>query len=422
MTRTWMILPLLMAACGEPKNEPQRPNPDIAALASPDETTRHDASIALGKSGGADAREALLSIMTAPSPDPQVDGPNRLYAAAGLTMMADPASAVRLIEALSRVNPNDNIAVIAREIGSDEYYTVDVQICEALLAMGLWTAEEELCNLLRRKDRVRVLIDAYAVLRRYSGATLPFFCNGSYAERLQQAEALRAELRQTRSERRAKRPFDASNADFQKDCRRVVAWLGGKAMNERFIAHKVLDVVGPYAIPFLREALATKNRASQRQALYMMGRIGSLEAAKDLRGALELKDPDARAEAIDALVKIGDADAPVGACLRDPDPEVRAAAARYVALHPAKGSVDALRASVAKETRPAVVAALWIALLRLDQSDALQPVLRVYVEGEQIERELAQAALEDSTGRKLTARATDSKEHRRRAAEKFRDR
>ena len=109
MTRSLMIL-LLVAACADNADRPRAsnggaetaapPHPEIAALSSPHEDVRHDACIALGRRGDAQSREALLAVLAAPSPDPKVDGPNRLYAAAGLTMLADPASAVRLVESL----------------------------------------------------------------------------------------------------------------------------------------------------------------------------------------------------------------------------------------------------------------------------------------------------------------------------------
>jgi len=429
--RSAALVALFLAACGEdgPPAPPPSGTPDprveelALQLADEDGQVRHRACLELGEIGTGAAREALLGVLKAPSPDVHRDGPLRLYAAAGLTRCAHPSTAIALIESLSRVNPNDNIAALASEIVESEYYTVDAQICEALLAMGLWTAEEELCNRMRRKDKVRVLIDAHAILRRHTGLALPYRYNGSYEDRLAQAEAWRAALRKTRSEREAARPFDASDPVFRRECRRVVAWLGGKAVNDRLIAHKVLELVGRHAQPFLEEALAGDRAVLQRQAAYMMGRIGHAGAAPALRRAVALEDADARAEALDALRKVGDS-ASAGLAverLGDEDPEVRAAAARYLGAFGGEEHRAVLRASAKDEGLPAAAAAMWIALLRLgDEGAALQPVLECFVEGEQIEREAAQEALEEWAGEELSAGARAPAEERRAAVAAWR--
>jgi HEAT repeat protein len=430
--RYLLVVLALNIACGE-KGEPTRidkrvADPRVAALvahlADEDEQTRQRACLELGALGGAAARQALVGILQAPSPDPQRDGPMRLYAAAGLARMKDPASAIALIESLSRVNPNDNIAALAAEVRNEEYYTVDTQICEALLGMGLCSAEEELVNRMERKDRVRVLIDAHALLRRTTGFALPYHYNGSYQDRLDQAAAWRRKLRETRAERDSARPFDASDETFQAECRRVVGWLGGKAVNDRLIAHKVLELVGRYAQPFLEEALDSGRAVAQRQAAYMMGRIGHPGAAAALRRATDFADADARAEAMDGLRKVGDRESsPIAiARLADPDPEVRAAAARYLGAFGDAASLPLLRAAVAKEKRPAAAAALWIACLRRGDEEAAGKVLDCFVDGEQIEREAAQAAIEEWAGKPLPAGARDAIEKRRDAAESWRSR
>jgi len=400
--------------------------PLIEVLEAPadevDEETFGLACVALGEIGGSAARNALLSILQGPSPKPQRDGPRRLYVAVGLTRMADPATAIPLIEALSKVNPNDNIASLASEERNLEYYTVDAQICEALLALGLFAAEEDLVEQMRRKHRVRILLDAYAVLRRETGFDLPYDYNGSYADRLRQAEAWRDRLRRTRGDRETARPFDEKNEDFIRDCTRVVAWLAGKSMNNRLIAHKVLDRVGRYALPHLEVALRSDRGVAQRQAAYMMGRIGHPSAAPALLKALDSKDDDARAEALDALRLVGHFESShlVVPRLEDKDPEVRAAAARYLGQFGGEAAKTALGEAIETEERPAARAAMWIARLRLRDDAATAPVLEIFVSGEQIEREAAQAALEERTGRKLEVGARGSAEARRAAAAAFR--
>jgi len=397
--------------------------PLIDALAKgEDEELYAHACVALGEIGGVRAREALIGVLQAPSPEPQRDGPRRLYAAVGLTRMKDPATAIALIESLSKVNPNDNIAALAREERNVEYFTIDAQICEALLAMGLFAVEEDLVEQMKRRDRIRVLIDAYAILRRETGFDLPFHYNGSYADRNAQAEAWRTKLRATRAEREDARPFDAKNEIFRRECGRVIAWLSGRSMNNRLIAHRVLDRVGRPALAQLEEELRSERGVTQRQAAYMMGRIGHISAAPALLTVLNSKDADARAEAIDALRLVGESKsgALIVPRLKDSDPEVRAAAARYLGRSGGDTAKAALMDTVQSELLPAAKAAMWSSLLRLGESSALEPVLEIFVAGEQIERQAAEDALEAWGARQLDSSATDPEEARRAAAEAFR--
>jgi len=421
------ILLLLVGACGPddpaPKQEAPPPeDPRLAELLAVLQNGDPRACVDLGELGGERAREALVGILQSPSPEPARDGPMRLYAAVGLTRLADPATAIVLIEALSKVNPNDNIASLASEERNQEYYTVDAQIADALLTLGLWTAEEDLVAQMQRRDRIRVLIDAYAVLRRQTGIDLPYHYNGSYEDRIRQAEAWRAKLRETRAQREKERPFDAGNEQFQKDCRRIVKWLGGKAMNDRLIAHKVLDRVGRYALPFLEEALTSDRGVDQRQAAYMMGRIGHMDAAPALRRALNVKDADARGEVVDALRLVGSklAFAEVCKAIADEDPEVRAAAARYLGASGNAEANEVLRGAVKAEQRPNARASMLFALLGLGEPGVADDVLEIFVSGDQLEREIAARELARATGRKLAATALDSKEKRSAAAAAFR--
>ncbi|MEM8885237.1 MAG: HEAT repeat domain-containing protein [Planctomycetota bacterium] len=430
--RALVCLPLLFAACSDapkPAGPPPAPrdarlDPALQALASDDLRTRLEACLELGAIGGDEARDTLVGILRAPSPEPQRDGPMRLYAAVGLTRLKDPATAMTLVESLSRVNPNDNIAALSSEEVEGEYYTVDAQLCEALLMLGIWGAEEELCNQLKRKDKIRVFVDAHAILRRHTGLDIPYEYNASYADRERQAEAWRAQLRATRAEREKARPFDGSSEIFKEECRRVVAWLGGWRVNDRLIAYKALVIIGRYAVPFLEEGLASDNRVMRRQAVHMLGRIGHPDGTPALRKALDLEDADARAEAVDGLWKVNDADSVprVVQLLGDADAEVRAASARYLGRQGGDAGKAALRARLESESRPAVKAWIWMALLRLGEKDALDPVLRAFVESEQVERIAAKEVVELSQGRPLDATGLDEKAERERAVAAYRAR
>ncbi|HEX5136823.1 MAG TPA: HEAT repeat domain-containing protein [Planctomycetota bacterium] len=355
------------------------------------ERIRRLACLALGRIGGPEARDRLLAILAAPTPQARVQGAIRLYAAAGLTLLNDPGTAVDLILQLSAVNPNDNVAALAAEGVGAEYFTVDAQLCDALLGMGVWTIEDELVAQLRRHDMVRVLIDAYAVLRRRTGIDLPFRYNGSYADREADADAWAKRLKETRAERVREHPFDARNPRFRARCADMIAWLGGMSVNDRYIAEKVFARLGPPAVPQLAEAVLSGAPSLQREAALALGRIGDPAAAPALREALALADPKARARALEALRAVGDADAiPLAAKhLGDPDAEVRANAARLLGGTGDKGHVDRLRAALAKEAAPATIVQLACALSRLGDPAQVSRLLSILVEGEQLDRQAA---------------------------------
>lgn len=363
--------------------------------AQPPGRKRNLASVALGAVGGPGARDRLLELLAEDTGDKAKDGPTHLYAAAGLTLLRDPGTAIDLLLNLSRINPDDHLAARAAEGATGAYWTIDAQICDALLAMGLWEAEEELVEQMRRRAYVRVLIDAHACLRRHTGLDLPFRYNGSYADRNADADAWIDKLRATREAREQRRPFDATDPRFRTRCDDMIAWLGGTSVNYRYIAEKVVVRLGPYALPFLREALESDNPVAQREAALVMGRIGRREAAPALRAALKLADADARATAIDALRKLGDtAAAPlVQARLGDADAEVRAAAASF--LGALGGTVDraALEKTLANETSPGTVTSILCALLRLGDGSVTPRLGEIFVEGEQPDRVAAHAAL-----------------------------
>ena len=390
-----------------------------ATRAGRPERTRRLACTALGRIGGDEARDRLLELLKdSTGGDAEQYGPMRLYAAVGLTELEDHGTAIDLLLALSRINPDDNLAARAAEGQTGSYWTIDAQLCDALLGLGFWTAEEELIEQMTRRHRIRVLIDAHAVLRRRTGLALPFRYNGSYADRESDAAAWRKRLRETRAERRRKRPFEASNERFQRRLAEMMDWLGGQAVNFRYIARKVVERVGGHALPPLREALESTHPSAQRQAALMMGRIGDPRAAPALRDALKLEDADARSEAIDALVELGDAKArpAVLALLADWDAEVRASAAQYLGRLGKPEDGGALKAALEKERSPATRTRLWAALLRLGHLSAVPWLISSYLSGEQHDREHAQEALEEVAGKKAGASATDPLPRRQKAA------
>lgn len=359
------------------------------------ERIRRLACLALGKIGGAEARDRLLELLAAPTPEPRVQGAMRLYAVAGLTLLNDPGTAVDLVLQLSTVNPNDNVAALAAEGANSEYYTVDAQICDALLGMGLWAVEEELVLQMRRRDMVRVLIDAHAVLRRHTGLDLPFRYNGGYADRDADADAWAKRLRETRPERMRARPFDAANPRFRARCADMIAWLGGQAVNDRYIAEKVFVRLGPPAVPMLAEAMLDGVPSLQREAAFVLGNIGDPAAAPALRKALALKDPKARARALDALRLLGDREAvaPAVERLGEADPEVRGCAARLVGVLGDASHREALSAALAKETAPGAIVLLACALSRLGDAGQVPRLLAIFLDGEQLERQAAHEEL-----------------------------
>ncbi len=364
------------------------------------EPERRQACVALARAaqGGTGRREAgdrLLALLRSNAGKPGIDGPIHLYAAVGLTLLADPATAVDLVLELSAVNPNDNLAARSREEQQKTYWTVDAQLCDALLGMGLWDVEEDLLEQMSRRHKIRVLIDAHAVLRRRTGFTLPFRYNGSYAARESDIAAWRDRLRATRSQRYEQRPFDVSDKTFQARLRVMLDWLAGRKVNDRYIAEKLLTRFGRYAVEPLMGELSSKNPVARRQAALMLGRIGDARAVPALLQALLSDDADARARALEALRKLKGkgALARVVTMLRDNDGEVRAEAARFVGVFGAEAHQAALRVALATETQPATRTAFLCALLRRGDASVVPELKQIVRSGEQHDREAAQAAL-----------------------------
>ncbi len=434
------LLPLLLAACGGGEGEllaraqslhrasllvtrieepgmidrivaagVREPLFDAMLPASP-ERIRHLAAIATGRMGGAGAGEALLRLFDERSGDFGKDGARMQYAAVGFTLLRDPAFAVDLVERLATVDPNNAVAALAAEERTEEYFTVDAQLCDALLGLGVWNAEEELVKQLRRRDRIRVLIDAYAVLRRRTGLSLPFRYNGSYADRGADADRWSAMLRATRDERIARAPFRSDTPRFKRRCEEVVAWLGGRSVNQRYIAYKILPILGSATTPFLVAELRSNNPIGQRQAAIVLGRIGDPAAASALRSALAYADDDARAEAVRALLLVGDREARplVRARLADADAEVRGFAARYLGTLGTDEDRPLLAAALARERAPSTVAEMLCALLRRGDRSVAGRLREVFRSGEQLDREAALAALEEVAGKKSGASALDA--------------
>jgi HEAT repeat protein len=392
-----------------------------ATQAGKPERLRRLACLALGRIGGEEARDRLLDMLAAPTPEPRRDGVFRLYAAAGLTLLADPGTAVDLVLNLSTVNPNDNVAALAAEGQQGDYYTVDAQVCDALLAMGVWEAEKELVAQLRRRDYVRVLIDAYAILRRRTGIDLPFRYNGGYRDREADADAWARRLSETRAEREKSRPFDTKNARFRARCADMIAWLGGQSVNDRYIAEKVLVRLGALAVPFLAETLEKGGPSAQREAALVLGRIGDPSAAPALRRAAGLADGKARATAIDALRRIGDRESlpTATARLSDEDAEVRANAAALLGELGDASHRDALGAALASEKAPATTVQLARALSLLGDTTQADRLLAIFTDGEQLDRQTACDALR-RLDPQWTADPLAARDERAAAAERFR--
>jgi hypothetical protein len=279
----------------------------------------------------------------------------------------------------------------------------------------MWGAEESLVEQMRRKHKIRVLIDAYAVLRRHTGKDFPFRYNGSSADREADADRWQAWLRETRPEREKARPFDVRDPRYAARARDMVHDLGTEKVAYQLIAKAVFRLAGVYALPYLQEALEADNRVAQRHAAAVIGDIGRIEAVPMLRAALALEDRDARAQVIDALRKVRDTKTTtVDDQVQDRDAEVRAAAARYLGATGDEGHRAVLRGALEKETHAATRTAMLCALFRLGDANVAAELLEVFVGGEQHDRQAAEAALGP-----LEASALDPREQRAAAAKRW---
>ncbi len=372
-----------------------RAEPLIEATAKDrDSEVRHLAAVALGKIGGPAARDRLLELLEERNEKDQgAEGWMHLYAAVGLTELADPGTAIRLILNLSEVNPNDSIAARAHQTRSEEYFTIDAQLCEALLRMGLCELEESLVAQLRRKDRIRVGIDAHAALRRSTGLDLPFRYNGSFRTREADADGWLEELRKTREQRRAANPFHAKNAEFRKDMERMLSWLRGTSVRSQLTSKNVLRYLGPVAVPFLIEELSGEGAIGRRHSAWVLGRLKDVRAAEPLMKLLADEDDESRAQGVDALRRLHHKAAAkhVRKLLDDPDPKVRAQAVLFL--------VQTGETSVQES---------------LADKAVLDSIAHLYVHGALADREVARSALATVLG-PSRPEAADAMETRRKA-------
>ncbi|MEE8104038.1 MAG: HEAT repeat domain-containing protein [Planctomycetota bacterium] len=367
---------------------------------------RRRAAVALGrvaKPGDTAAAARLVELLEEQNDDPIAMGWMHLYAAVGLTGLQDPATAVRLLLNLSTINQNDSLAARAAQEKNLEYFTVDAQICDALLGMGLYEAEESLVEQLRRKHRIRVSIDANAVLRRRTGIDLNFRYNGSFRSRNKDAAAWEKRLRATRNKRFTKNRFDENNAGFQKGLDEMLSWLRGTSVRHRLMSGKVLRLLGPVAVKPLESELKRDNPIARRHAAKVLGWIGDARAADSLTALLDDTDADARAAAIDALRSIGHRAAAdrVRKKLDDADPEARAAAARFLGAMGADGDVKTLRHRLGQETHSAAHTAIVCALLLRGAREDAEAAASIFQNGELLDRRAIQAALEEASGKPL---------------------
>jgi HEAT repeat protein len=195
--------------------------------------------------------------------------------------------------------------------------------------------------------------------------------------------------------------------------------LGTESVSNQLIAKAVLRLANVHALPYLQEALEADNRIAQRHAAAVIGDIGRAEAVPMLRAALALEDRDARAQVIDALRKVGDkTTTTVDDQIHDRDAEVRAAAARYLGATGDEGNRAVLRSALEQEKHTATSNEMLCAMLRLGDKRVAPQVLERFVTGEQLDRQAAEAALNE-TGTRLEASALDPREKRAAAAERW---
>jgi HEAT repeat protein len=248
-----------------------------------------------------------------------------------------------------------------------------------------------------------VLIDAHAVLRRRTGLALPFRYNGSYADRDADVAAWEEALRKTRAERYRKHGFDESDPLYKKRLVDMLAWLEGRSVNNRFIARKVVERLGPYAVAPLIAILEDGTAIGQREAARLLGLIGDPAAAAPLHEALSLADAHARTNAVEALRLLGGGlpttHDTIRELLEDPDAGVRAEAARYLGAFGGEDDLPALGDAAEAEIAPATRTAMHCAQFRLGDASVAPALEKAAAEGSQQEQEEAKAALAEEAGK-----------------------
>lgn len=274
---------------------------DLLALAQNPERPRRvrtKAILCLGLGGGSKLEKALLEILKTDE-----DGMVRVYAAEALGRVGSAHLAVDLCYYL--IFDEEPFRKRSAKGLTEPYYTVDSEVCKALIALGVAGGVDFMIRQLSGNHRVRVLHQAVSTLRRTAGENFEYRPDSRAGDRRSAARRWRVWF----DENRGGLGLEGRAATGSREFRRRVSELVDTLHHFHFLnmsrARATLVLLGETAAPELLAGLARPEMHVRVHCAEILGRI-RLKAA---RGALGEACADGKAEvraaAVSALGQIG---------------------------------------------------------------------------------------------------------------------
>ena len=315
------------------------------------------AATALGLIGDRRATPALVAALEAP------DGWLQVAAATALGDLGDPAAAPALAHKITYrgdvFRSRDQwdypgvkeTNVSAADWPGIDYYVVDVAAADALIRLGAvrtipWLIRKRL-DPGKANFRIRVLQDAVDSLARAvpEAPVAAYEVDAGLPQKQAAYEGLLAwwETQDAKDELLATR-FDAQDAGFRREARRMVERLRGRAIFELQISQETCALLGPAVTPTLLDALGTTaNPVYRTEIARALGAVDDPRAIEPLLGLMRERLAVIRATATESLASYLDGRPEVErdliAALDDPEPSVRVAALRALVAAPLSDAV-----------------------------------------------------------------------------------
>jgi HEAT repeat protein len=216
----------------------------------------------------------------------------------------------------------------AKDSPEPQYYTIDSEVCKALLRLGVTGGLDYMIRQLQQEHRVRVYHEAVRVLRKVTGRSLGFLPDGAKADRRSAARRWREWF----DENRGGILPDGAAARGDRRLRERVRALVDRLDHFHFLtmsrARETLVLLGEVALPELLAGLRRPEPHVRGHCTEILGRIRCKAARPALSALVNDERPEVRTKAVAALGQIGPGDqsAAVLAALEDEELDVRIAA------------------------------------------------------------------------------------------------
>jgi len=259
---------------------------------------RTKAILGLGRLGAAESAPCVLRLLFT---DP--DGLVRVYAAEALGRIGVMDTAVDLVWYL--VNDEEEFRKITAKHRTDPYFTIDSAVAKALLRLGALGGLDRMIDQLGEEHRVRVHHQAVKALRRATGQDFGYEPDARRVDR----QAVAARWRRWFDEHRdtIARPDSKGlgDSEFRRRVRELVDGLGNFHFLEMSRARQKLTLLGELVVSELVLGLDRPDVHIRTHCAEVLGWIRAREARSALASALEDPRIEVRAAAARALAMMG---------------------------------------------------------------------------------------------------------------------